>query len=714
MNNLHNSLKEFFGFSSFRPGQEEIISHALSGTDTLALMPTGGGKSLCYQVTAMMKPGCTIVISPLIALMNDQVDALIANDIPAGAVNSSFEETENQNRLYEASVGRIKLLYISPERFMQEIDNIATRIPVSLVAIDEAHCISQWGHDFRPVYKELSAVKVKFPGVAVMALTATADRLIREDIISSLRLENPFSYIGSFDRPNISLRVEADPGKQMRLQMICSLIEKYPSDAGIVYCLSRKKTEDMHKALSDRGYRSVCYHAGLSTDERHKAQKAFTAGEAQVVCATIAFGMGIDKSNIRWVVHNNIPGNIESYYQEIGRAGRDGLPAEALMFYNFGDIITRRSFIADNERNLINREKLQFMQRYAETSLCRRRILLSYFSQETINDCGNCDNCRAERNIFDGTKIAQMALCAMIRVNNSEGIKTITDILRASDKKEITDKGYHLLRTYGVGRNISSGEWHNYIFQMIQLGLIEVAFDDNLHLHPTALGMKVVKGTCRIELAAYNPHIIDRKKGIANTSKPIISPEEELLLKLKELRKKIAVEENVGDYVIFSDYTLAEMVSRKPVEIENFAAISGVSKAKLAKYGKKFLSVIRKHQGLTSNLPAGSSRKETLLLFNSGISPEEIARLRGMALTTVYSHLIQWADEGAISDFRRLSTEKDFNTVSLIYSSDPENAFLRLQNEYNIPGHIIRAVLAEKRANSDKGEGMERREKVEK
>lgn len=317
----------------------------LQGRDALALMPTGGGKSICFQVPALMLPGCAIVISPLIALMNDQVLALRANGIPAAAIHSNQDEYINRDSYDKAIKGEMKIIYISPERMTADIDLIASKINVSLVAIDEAHCISQWGHDFRPVYTSLRYIKERFPGVPVMALTATADRLTRTDISTALGLDDPFCWTGSFDRPNISISVMNDPGKKQRLKIISSLIEKYHLDSGIVYCLSRKKTEEMHAALTELGYRSVCYHAGMTPQDREASQKAFVDGDVQVVCATIAFGMGIDKSNIRWVVHNNIPGNIESYYQEIGRAGRDGLPSEAIMFYNFADIMMRRNFV---------------------------------------------------------------------------------------------------------------------------------------------------------------------------------------------------------------------------------------------------------------------------------------------------------------------------------------------------------------------------------
>ena len=689
-------LNRYYGYRSFRPGQKEIIDNVIAGNDTFVLMPTGGGKSLCYQIPALAMPGCAIVVSPLIALMNDQVEALKANGIPAAAVHSNRDEYANRDSLYEAMQGHIKLLYISPERLMLEIDAIASRIPVSLVAIDEAHCISQWGHDFRPVYTQLRAVREKFPEVPILALTATADRLTREDIATSLGLRNPFVYIGSFDRPNISLSVMNDPGKKTRIRMISALIDKYHLDAGIVYCLSRKKTEAMHEALLDKGYRSVCYHAGMSPQEREEAQRAFVSGEVQVVCATLAFGMGIDKSNIRWVVHNNIPGNIESYYQEIGRAGRDGLPAEALMFYNFSDIIMRRNFIEGSGQAAINNEKLDFMQRYAEASVCRRRILLSYFSEEAIDDCGNCDNCLSPRDKIDGTVLAQKALSAVIRVNSREGIATITEILRASARKDLFDKGYHLLRTYGAGRDLTSAEWHSYIWQMTQLGLFEIAYDDNFHLRPTPLGIKVVKGQQKIELSRYQP-IDYLKKSVKRKEAAIsLTPDQRLLEQLKELRKKIAAEEKTGDYAVFSDATLSEFVSLQPEDIESFAKVCGVSQVKMAKYAKKFLPVIRRHKGLKGTLPVGSSQKETLLLFNSGMSPEEIALLRNLGVPTVYGHMTQWIAEGKTTDFRRLSTAEEYDTVTTLFDKDPQNAYQRLENEFKIPNHKIRVILAEK------------------
>ena len=697
MTTAQSILKKYYGYSSFRPGQEEIINNAVAGHDTLVLMPTGGGKSICYQVPALLMPGCAIIISPLIALMNDQVLALKANGIPAAAIHSNQDEYLNRESLSAAMRGELKLIYISPERLMMEIETIASKIKISLIAIDEAHCISQWGHDFRPVYTSLRCIKEKFPDSPVMALTATADRLTRADISAALGLEDPFCWIGSFDRPNISLKVINDPGKRQRLRIISNLITKYHMDSGIVYCLSRKKTEAMHEALCEMGFKSVCYHAGLTPVQREEAQKAFVNGDAQVVCATIAFGMGIDKSNIRWVVHNNIPGNIESYYQEIGRAGRDGLPAEAIMFYNFGDIITRRSFVEDSGQREINSEKLDFMQRYAEASVCRRRILLSYFSEESTQDCGNCDNCRNPRQKFDGTILAQKALSAVIRINSREGINTVIDILRASNRSDIIQKGYHQIKTYGAGRDLGARVWYSYILQMIQLGLFEVAYEDNFHLRPTAYGMKVVKGLERIELSAYQefnygaPH----KKEVEQVVD--LSPEERLMEQLKKLRKEISQKENIAAYMVFSDATLTDMIEKRPIDIEAFSRVSGVGEVKLARYGKEFVGLIRKFEGLKKTMPVGTSQKESLILFNSGMSPDQIAELKKVSVNTIYTHLAQWADEDKLSNFRRLLTIQQYNTVVEAFRKNPDTAYDILKDQEHIAPHIIRMAQAEER-----------------
>jgi len=696
-------LRKYYGYTSFRPGQWEIISHALDGDDTLVLMPTGGGKSLCFQIPALARPGCALVVSPLIALMDDQVAALRANGIAAAAIHSNQDERVNDENLCLASEGKMKLIYISPERLMADFDNICARLPLSLVAIDEAHCISQWGHDFRPVYTSLKAIKERLPEVPVMALTATADRLTRDDIAKALGLHEPFLWIGSFDRPNISLSVMPDPGKKQRLRIIAALADKYHLDSGIVYCLSRKKTEEMHRSLLETGVKSVCYHAGMSPAERAASQKAFVNGDAQVVCATIAFGMGIDKSNIRWVVHNNLPGNIESYYQEIGRAGRDGMPAEALMFYNFSDVITRRSFVEDSGQREINSEKLDFMQRYAEASVCRRRILLSYFSEETVTDCGNCDNCRNPRRKINGTILAQKALSAVIRVNSRETMNTVIDILRASNRADIIQKGYHQIKTYGAGRDLSSTEWHSYLLQMIQLGLFEVAYDDNFHLRPTPLGMKVVRGGQGVELAAFNPaETFYHKKASGKNMEPQrqLSPGERLLEILKKTRKEIADKEGIAAYMVFADTSLADMVAKRPKDIEAFRDITGAGVLKTVKYGRQFISAIRKFETGKAGLPAGTSQKETLMLFVSGMDPETVAGIKGITVGTVYGHLEQWAIQGIDIDFRRLVSIEELDSVCSVYAKDPDNAFEILKERYGIPAHVIRMARTEATLNN--------------
>lgn len=697
MNEKIQLLKKYYGYSSFRPGQEEIIDATLDGKDSVVLMPTGGGKSLCYQIPALMLPGCAIVVSPLIALMNDQVLALQANGIAAAAIHSNRDERLNRETYEMLRTGRIKIIYVSPERLLIDIKWISEICKISFIAIDEAHCISQWGHDFRPVYTSLGTIKTTFPGIPVMALTATADRLTRLDIATALNLDNPFCWTGSFDRPNISLCVMDDPGKKKRIGIISSLIDKYHMDAGIVYCLSRKKTEMMNEALLDAGYRSVCYHAGLPAGEREEAQRKFLNGEVQVVCATIAFGMGIDKSNIRWVVHNNIPGNIESYYQEIGRAGRDGMPAEAVLFYNYSDVVTRKSFVEESGQVDINREKLDFMQRYAESTICRRRILLSYFSEHRNCDCGNCDNCRSPRRRIDGTVLAQKAVSAAIRCGCNEGMGMIIDILRASSRAEIIEKGYHRLRTYGAGHDLTYREWQSYLLQMIQLGVFEIAYEDHFHLRPTQFGMSVVKGFERIVLSEYEPgqHFISQRANERAYERDTRTSEQKLLDTLKKVRLELAQKENIPVHTILSDATLADIVKRLPTDFEEFSQVMGVGEIKMAKYGKNFILPVRKHKGLKATMPTGSSTHATLILLNSGKSPEEIAEIRGIAIGTVYSHLAALADQDKFSDFRRVVSMEDFNTVAAFLATEPEKPTAQLEEQQGLPGYLVRIVKSE-------------------
>lgn len=660
----HFLLKKFYGYDRFRPGQLDIIRAATSGQDVLVLMPTGGGKSVCYQIPAMMLPGVTIVISPLIALMNDQTAALMANGVPAAAIHSGLSEEQNRTTIEALASGHIKILYISPERLTLDLPYWPGTIKVSMIAVDEAHCISQWGHDFRPVYTALGELKQMMPAVPVMALTATADRVTREDIIERLALVDPFTYIGSFDRPNISISVQSDPGKAGRLAAVRRMVRKYPNDTGIVYCLSRKGTEDMCEAINKSGIRAECYHAGMSTDMRNRAQKAFINGDVPVICATIAFGMGIDKSNIRWVIHNNMPGNIESYYQEIGRAGRDGLPAEALMFYSLKDVILRQTFVEQSGQKELNSEKLSRVQRFAESDVCRRRVLLSYFGETTDHDCGNCDVCLNPPSRIDGTIIAQKAMSGIVRAGGSLSSRTLIDLLRGNMTVEVSKDRLHLLKTFGAGHDMSTREWHYYINQLLQLGLIEIAYKDNFRLRVTGFGQEVLYGRRTIELSLYVPQPPSRRserKRTADTRR--LDPTQQLFEQLKSVRKAIAVKDSVPAYVVFTDDTLLEMARKKPADVDEFINIKGVSERKAVRYGKQFIKAIRKFDGLGANLPEGTSIRETLILYNAGATISEIAELKRIKTGTVAEHIVTLINEDMISSFDRLLTRDVFERI---------------------------------------------------
>lgn len=587
-------LARFYGYRSFRPGQYDIIESVCSGRDALVLMPTGGGKSICYQMPALLaERGCAVVVSPLIALMQDQTQALVANGIPAAAIHSNQPESYNRQILNAAFAGRLKMLYISPERLLAEIENWS-RLDISLFAIDEAHCISQWGHDFRPDYTGLARLKELRPGVPVIALTATADRLTRDDIARQLGLHQPFTYISSFDRPNISLRAYNNPSARDRVRFIAALARKYPTDSGVAYCLSRSGVDSLHKSLLAAGVRSVRYHAGMDAAARSESMKAFLDGTAQVVCATIAFGMGIDKSNIRWVVHNNLPSNIESYYQEIGRAGRDGLPAEAVLFHSVADIIARRNFAQESGRQAINMEKLERMRAYAEARVCRRRILLSYFSESTDCDCGNCDVCLEPPERFDATVATQKAISAVARTGwTNIGVFTLVNILRGADRADIRAAGYDRIKTFGAGRDMSVREWNDYIQQMIQLGVFEIAYDDGNHLRVTDFGMKILRGEAHLTLSRYSAAAANEKK----KPEPARTAVDEtaargLFEHLKTVRAAIAKREGRPPYIIFSDSSLLDMAIRRPNDEFEFLSVSGVGEYKARRYGPEFLRAI--------------------------------------------------------------------------------------------------------------------------
>ena len=595
------TLKTYFGYDSFRPLQEEIIHNLISKKDSLVLMPTGGGKSICYQLPALLMEGTAIVISPLISLMKDQVETLRANGIPAGALNSSNDETENDNLRRACISGQLKLLYISPEKLLSEADYLLRDMTLSLFAVDEAHCISQWGHDFRPEYARMGFLRNQFPNVPMIALTATADKITREDIVRQLQLRQPQIFISSFDRPNLSLSVKRGYQPKEKSKAIIDFITRHRGESGIVYCMSRSKTETVAQMLQKHGIRCGVYHAGLSARQRDETQDDFINDRIEVVCATIAFGMGIDKSNVRWVIHYNLPKSIESFYQEIGRAGRDGMASDTILFYSLGDLILLTKFATESNQQNINLEKLNRMQQYAESDICRRRILLSYFGETTTEDCGNCDVCRNPPERFDGTIIVQKALSAIARTNQQVSITLLIDILRGNPTTEITEKAYTELKTFGAGRDIPARDWQDYLLQMLQMGYFEIAYNENNHLKITGSGSDVLFGHKKAMLVVIRreePATAKRRKKSAATptqawAEESRSKEEDLFEALRALRKQLADQEALPAYIVLSDKVLHLLCLSRPTTVEAFGNINGIGEYKKKKYGKDFVALIR-------------------------------------------------------------------------------------------------------------------------
>ena len=608
-------LQKYWGYPDFRGIQRNIIESIASGRDTLGLMPTGGGKSITFQVPALAQKGVCIVITPLIALMKDQVQHLREHGILADAIYADKSRSEILQTLDNAIFGGVKILYVSPERLASDMFQTKLRhIHVSFITVDEAHCISQWGHDFRPEYSQLGLLHEKFNGVTVMALTATADKITREDIINQLHL-NGQTFVSSFDRPNLSLTVRQESTKKEKLKFIYHFIARRPNEAGIIYCLSRKNTEMVAEALQEHGIQAEAYHAGLSAQQRASVQERFKMDQIEVVCATIAFGMGIDKGNVRWVIHYNMPKSIESFYQEIGRAGRDGAPADTVLFYSIADIITLRSFCEESGQRSVNLEKLQRMEEYAESRVCRRRILLNYFGETSTKDCGHCDVCKNPPRTFDGTVLTQKALSAVVRAGERVAIGTCIEILRGMQTPAVTRNHYNELKTFGVGKDVSVRDWQAYMLQMLQMGFFEVAYNMHNQMKVTPLGWKVLKGEHQVSLVIVeNEERAPRQQKVNRPSRgssiPVVHAErvifedeisnvedKKLFEYLRKIRKNLADEQGYPPYIVLSDKSLHELTKMKPTTLQAFSLISGIGEFKIKKYGDTFIKAIKKYTG---------------------------------------------------------------------------------------------------------------------
>lgn len=696
-----NVLQNVFGFSAFRHNQQSIVDHVIDGGDALVLMPTGGGKSLCYQIPALIRPGTGVVVSPLIALMQDQVVALKELGINAAFLNSSLSADEARAVEIQLAAGEIDLLYMAPERLLNERTlAMLSKIEVSLFAIDEAHCVSQWGHDFRPEYQQLRMLHERFPTIPRIALTATADKRTRVEIIEQLNLHDAEVYLNSFDRSNIFYAIaEANQAKQQLWHFIES---QHANDAGIVYCLSRKKVEAIAEWLQQQGRTALPYHAGLSSQLRAHTQQRFLREDGVIIVATIAFGMGIDKPDVRFVAHLNLPKNIEAYYQETGRAGRDGLPANAWMAYGLQDVITLRQFMQDSDApELIKRvehHKLDAMLGLCESISCRRHALLAYFDENSPENCGHCDNCQNPPEHFDATETAQKALSCVYRTEQRFGVNYLIDVLTGSDDDRIKTNQHDQLSTFGIGTDLTATQWRGIFRQLIATGFLEIDINRYGALRLTEKCRAILKGEQTLLLRKQQP-----KQTAAKTAKKqsLVRPQDQALWEaLRELRTQIAKENGMPPYVIFHDSTLQEMCQTRPMDMPAMQRISGIGAQKLDRYGEAFLKVIQQHP-LSELLNNGlrDTVNQTLMLHEQGLNPEQIAKQRELKVSTVYSHLSDGIEAGLL-DVKKVLDLQDAEFSEIVATIESlgdeadslKNVFQALDESYDYG--VIRCVRA--------------------
>jgi len=690
---IFEKLETVFGYKKFRPLQEDIIRRTLSGKDSLVLMPTGGGKSMCFQIPALCLDGITLVVSPLISLMKDQVQALQSNGVSASFFNSSLSPLQEQEVIQQAISGHTKLLYLSPEKLISVQDTWLKELTVSLVAVDEAHCVSMWGHDFRTEYTQLKSFRKSLPNTPFIALTATADKATRLDIESQLGLQDSKLFISSFDRRNLSIDVRGNYSKKEKLNQIVTFIKDKPQESGIIYCLSRKNTEEISAHLNSCGIASHFYHAGMDAVARASVQTNFINDSSKIIVATIAFGMGIDKSNVRWVIHTNLPKNLEGYYQEIGRAGRDGLNAETLLFYSMRDVVLYRQFAMDSANSEMQIDKLERMLQFAQAKSCRRKILLSYFGEFLPQDCGNCDACSNPPQNFDATLLAQKALSAVARVKESESLVMAVNVLRGSQNAKLYDKQYHLLKTYGIGKELSFNDWSDYFVQLTNVGALEIAYNESSALKITPFGWRILKEDAQIQLSKP----LDKKRKTPKPKKESKKAKNSSLFEnLRSLRAQLAKAENVPPYIIFSDKSLKDMQNLMPTNSTAFLEVSGVGKNKAHKYGSKFLEVITQFKS-TDTKAKKSTKMVSFELYASGLTVPEISLSRGLKDATVLSHLVDAYTEGHHVDLASFITQVVLDEVkrALKACDNPEGLkpifeFLNEEVSYN----DIRVALA--------------------